>query len=49
MAGHENIPSGSHTHKANGASFGLPKGAAKPDPGTFRLKQTGTMVLPDSK
>lgn len=40
---------GSHSSKANGATFGLPKGAAKPDASTFRLKGTGTMVLPEGK
>jgi len=33
--------------KANGASFGLPKGAAKPNAAQFRLKGTGTMKLPE--
>jgi len=48
IAGHITNPSGAHTHKANGGSFGLPKGAAKPDSTQFRLKHTGTMVLPES-
>merc|ERR1712166_364379 len=39
---------GSHTHTAAGATFGLPKGQAKPDPGTFRLKNTGTIQIPVS-
>jgi len=29
--------------------LGLPKGAAKPDASTFRLKGTGTFVLPERK
>ena len=49
MAGHNSNPSGAHTHKANGATFGLPKGAAKPDSTKFRLKNTGTIVLPECK
>ena len=40
---------GSHQSKANGATFGLPKGASKPNSSTFRLKGTGTMVLPEGK
>ena len=40
---------GSHSRKANGATFGLPKGAAKPNANQFRLKGTGTFVLPESK
>tara|TARA_B110000914_G_scaffold209136_1_gene207201 strand:+ start:57 stop:215 length:159 start_codon:yes stop_codon:yes gene_type:complete len=31
MAGHQINPTGSHTHTATGATFGLPKGTAKPD------------------
>jgi len=42
-------PSGSHVEKANGATFGVPKGAAKPNPNQFRLKGTGTMKLPEGK
>ena len=42
-------PSGSHQRKANGATFGVPKGAAKPCPNQFRLKGTGTMKLPECK
>lgn len=30
-------------------TFGLPKGAAKPDSNKFRLKGTGTFVLPECK
>lgn len=49
MAGNDAPNTGAHTHKANGASFGLPKGAAKPDSSKFRLKNTGTFVLPEGK
>lgn len=49
MSGDVEAPTGHHTHKAGSGHFGLPKGAAKPDPSTFRLKNTGTMKLPDSK
>jgi len=42
-------PSGAHLSRAASATFGLPKGAAKPDSSTFRLKGTGTMVLPEGK
>ena len=43
MAGHNANPTGSHTHTATGATFGLPKGTAKPDAAKFRLKNTGTI------
>lgn len=49
MAGHDHPNTGDHTHKANGATFGLAKGAAKPDSSKFRLKNTGTIVIPDGK
>ena len=49
MAGSVAAPTGHLTQKANGASFGLPKGAAKPNPTQFRLKNTGTMRLPEGK
>ena len=49
MAGNNLPDTGAHTHQSNGASFGLPKGAAKPDAGQFRLKNTGTFVLPEGK
>ena len=45
MSGAVVPPSGSHSLKAPSATFGLPKGAAKPNANTFRLKGTGTMVL----
>jgi len=47
LSGHVVAPSGSHNSKANAATFGLPKGAAKPATNTFRLKGTGTMKLPE--
>jgi hypothetical protein len=49
MSGAEEAPSGSHTMKAPSATFGLPKGAAKPNASTFRLKGTGTMKLEERK
>ena len=45
-----NVPSGSnHTNKGMGNTFGLPKGAAKPNASTFRLKGTGTIKIPERK
>ena len=35
--------------KATMSTFGLPKGQAKPDSNQFRLKGTGTFVLPECK
>ena len=49
MSGADAAPSGSHSFKAPSATFGLPKGAAKPNASTFRLKGTGTMVLDERK
>lgn len=49
MSGACEAPSGSHTMKAPSATFGLPKGASKPNASTFRLKGTGTMVLDERK
>ena len=49
LSGDVNAPSGHHTHKAQSSTFGLPKGAAKPDASTFRLKNTGTFKLPERK
>lgn len=49
MSGATAAPSGSHVMKAPSATFGLPKGAAKPNATTFRLKGTGTMVLNEPK
>jgi len=43
-----NAPSGSnHVNIGGGNTFGLPKGAAKPNAGTFRLKGTGTIKIPE--
>lgn len=36
-------PGGAHPSKAQNSTFGLPKGAAKAQPGQFRLKGTGNM------
>ena len=49
LTGDHKAPAGSHTNQSNSASFGLPKGAAKPSAGTFRLKNTGTFKLPEGK
>ena len=49
MCGSDVPPSGSHLTTANGATFGLPKGAAKPNAAQFRLKGTGTMTIPERK
>lgn len=49
MSGSVAAPSGAHLSKSNGATFGLPKGAAKPDASHFRLKGTGTMKLEERK
>lgn len=40
---------GPHRSKSLSASFGKPKGAAKPDPQTFSKKGTGTMKLPEAQ
>ena len=43
-------PTGSnHVNRGTGNTFGLPKGQAKPNAGTFRLKGTGTIHIPDRK
>jgi len=49
MSGNQAAPSGSHQNTANGATFGLPKGAAKPNASQFRLKNTGTIKIPERK
>ena len=49
MSGAVEPPSGSHSMKAPSATFGMSKGGAKPNPNTFRLKGTGTMVLDERK
>jgi len=48
MTGDDNAPRGHHTTAATAGQFGLPKGQAKPDPNTFRLKNTGTFKLPET-
>ena len=47
MAGKFNLEGGSHSRQAPGATFGQPKGAAKPDTTTFRKKNTGNPILVD--
>lgn len=49
LTGEDLAPRGHHTNQSNAASFGLPKGQTKPDPNTFRLKNTGTFKLPQGK
>ena len=49
LCGHNVAPTSAHTNLGNSSTFGLPKGAAKPDAATFRLKGTGTFVLPERK
>ena len=49
MSGSNVPPSGSHAMVAPSATFGLPKGASKPNANTFRLKGTGTMRLDERK
>ena len=49
LGGRVVAPAGSTSDRAAFATIGLPKGAAKPDAGTFRLKNTGTFQLPDGK
>jgi len=48
LTGDDNAPAGHHTNKSIAGQFGLPKGQAKPDPNTFRLKNTGTFKLPET-
>ena len=49
MTGDNAAPRGHHNNVSASASFGLGKGQVKPDPGTFRLKNTGTFKLPEGK
>ena len=49
LGGNNIAPRGSTSEKAAFATIGLPKGIAKPDPNTFRLKDTGTFKLPEGK
>lgn len=48
LTGEDRAITGHHVGSANAGSFGLPKGAAKPDAATFRLKNTGTFKLPEA-
>ena len=49
LSGKFNLEGGSHYHKANGATFGAPKGTLKPDQTNFRKKNTGQPILIDRK
>lgn len=49
LTGDDRAPRGHHTNQSQAAGFGLPKGQVKPDPATFRLKNTGTFKLPEGK
>ena len=49
LAGKFNLEGGSHSRQANGATFGGPKGAAKPDTNSFTKKNTGNPILIDKK
>lgn len=49
LAGKFNLEGGSHSHAANNATFGKPKGAAKPDTNSFTKKATGNPILVDKK
>jgi len=45
LSGKYNLEGGSHSHIANGATMGAPKGAAMPKTDGFRKKGTGNPVL----
>jgi hypothetical protein len=49
VSGAYDLPCGAHKTTAMNATFGLPKGAAKPDANRFTKRNTGTMKLPESK
>lgn len=49
VSGNVRTQGGSHLSTANAATFGLPKGVAKPNAQQFRLKGTGTFQLPECK
>ena len=49
LSGKFNLEGGSHSHTSNGATFGQPIGAVKPDTQTFKKKGTGNPVLIDKK
>jgi hypothetical protein len=48
VPGEYELPCGAHKKTAMNGTFGLPKGAAKPDAARFTKKGTGTFKLPDS-
>jgi len=45
LSGKYNLEGGSHSHKANGATMGAPKGTGMPCTSGFRKKGTGNPVL----
>jgi hypothetical protein len=45
LSGKFNLEGGSHSRQGNGATFGQPKGAVKPDTNNFTKKQTGNPIL----
>merc|ERR1711990_380903 len=47
LSGKFNLEGGHHAHQAGGATMGQPKGALKPDTGSFRKKTTGNPILID--
>jgi hypothetical protein len=49
VSGSVAAPPGDHPTRSTNAHFGLPKGAAKPNPNQFRLKGTGTIKMTESK
>lgn len=49
VPGSYELPCGSHKNEAMNATFGLPKGGAKPNAACFRKKGTGTIKIPDGK
>ncbi len=49
VSGQVVAPTGSLKMTAASATFGGVKGSAKPDANTFRLKGTGTAVIPERK
>lgn len=49
VSGNVRADGGAHLSTATAGTFGLPKGAAKPNAQQFRLKGTGTFQLPECK
>lgn len=47
LSGKYNLEGGAHSHAANGATMGVPKGSLKPQTTSFRAKGTGNPVLVD--